>query len=49
MYNPMEIGTTRGVATSLYSYIGRNSKELVYIIETAQRNLQIEEELQRIL
>jgi hypothetical protein len=33
MYNSMEIGTIIGVATSFYSYIGRNPKELVNIIE----------------
>jgi len=42
MYNPMDIGTTIGVATLFYSYIGRNPKELVYIIGTAQRNCKLE-------
>jgi hypothetical protein len=41
MYNPMDIGTTRGVATSLYSYIGKNPKELVYKIGTAQGNCKL--------
>ena len=36
MHKPMEIGTTIGVATSLYSYIGRNPKELVHRIGTMQ-------------
>jgi hypothetical protein len=42
MYNPMEIGTTRGVDTSLHSYIGRNPKELVYRIGTIERNYKLE-------
>ena len=38
MNNPMEIGTTRGMATSLYSYIRRHTKKLVYRTGTTQRN-----------
>jgi hypothetical protein len=41
MYNPMDIGTTRGVATSIYSYIGRNPKESIYKIGTEQRNCKL--------
>jgi len=41
MYNPMDIGTTRRMATPLYSYIRRHPKEMVYRIETAQRNCKL--------
>jgi hypothetical protein len=36
MYNLMEISTTRIMTTPFYSYIRRNSKELVQRIGTTQ-------------
>jgi hypothetical protein len=41
MYNPMDIGTTRGMATSLHPYIRRHPKELLYIIGTTLRNCKL--------
>jgi hypothetical protein len=38
IHNSMEVGTTAGIATSLYSYIQRHTEELVHGIGTAQRN-----------
>jgi hypothetical protein len=38
MNNSMDIGTTRGMETSLYSYIRRHTKKSVYKTGTAQRN-----------
>jgi hypothetical protein len=38
MYNSMDIGTTKIMATSFYSYIRRHSKELVQRLGTAQGN-----------
>jgi len=35
MHDSMEIGTTRGIATSIYPHIGRHHKELVYKIRTS--------------
>jgi hypothetical protein len=37
----MEIGTTRRMATSFYSYIRRHPKELVHRAGTVQRNCQL--------
>ena len=39
----MEISTTRRRATSLYSHIRRNFKELIHIIGTIQGNYKLEE------
>jgi hypothetical protein len=38
MKNVVEIDTTRGVASPLYSYIRRHTSELVKISGTVQRN-----------
>jgi hypothetical protein len=40
--NTVEDDTTRGMASSLYPYIGRNSRELVYRPGDAQRHYRMD-------